>query len=91
MGQGSNGCLSGMSEEQARQFVAEYLVDFDGKLVHAAHHIGYSRSHIYRLIRRHRLWPLVNQLRLSRIERERQDKKHGLQGKRVLSDADAEP
>jgi len=88
MGQVGIGCLEGMSTEQARQVVVEYLVDCDGKLVHAAHHIGYSRSHLYRLVRRYRLWPLVNQLRVERIARERLEKKHGLPSKRVDEDAD---
>lgn len=85
MGQGGDGCLAGMDDEEAKRVVVEYLVDCDGKLVHAAHHIGYSRSHIYRLVRRYKLWPLVNRLRLERVQREHLEKKHGLSSLRVLS------
>jgi len=78
MGQTGSGCLVSVPRNERRAFLASFLVDADGKLVHAAHYLGYNRSHIYRLIREYKLWPLVNRLRLERMERERQGAKHGI-------------
>lgn len=49
--------------------VATSIVDCEGNLSHMAYDLGYHRSHIYRLIYRHKLWAVVNRLRKERLDR----------------------
>ncbi len=54
----------------SRLQVAEVIIECDGVLRHAAHDLGIHRSHIYRMVHEHRLWPVVNKVRVKRLERE---------------------
>ena len=58
-----------------RAKLAEVVVDCEGKLLLVAYELGYHRSHIYRLIDQHRLWPLVNRTRRQRLEREARERR----------------
>jgi hypothetical protein len=65
------GCLSFEPKEKRREMLASAVMEHDGKLVIVAHELGYARSHLYRLVYEHHLWPVVNKVRLERIKRER--------------------
>lgn len=75
MGQNSAGCLAFETPEKARAMLVEHVLEYEGKLVLVAHMLGYSRSHLYRLIKRHKLWPAVNEVRKQRIQRERRQRR----------------
>lgn len=74
MGQNGPGCLAWETRASARAMIVEYVIECEGKLVHVAHQLGYSRAHLYRLIKQHRLWPAVNKVRENRIRRERRER-----------------
>lgn len=88
MGQRGPGYLSEMTEEEAKLEIAKQVIAADGNLLHAAHAMGYSRENLYIRIKRHKLWPLVNKIRADRIDRVKQEKKHGLPHERGLSTED---
>lgn len=71
MGQFGPGFLMQHTRSERRVILADAVLQCDGKLVHTAHELGYSRSHLYRLIDEHRLWPLINKVRAERLQRER--------------------
>lgn len=75
MGQNGPGCLAWETPECAREMLVEYVIQCQGKLVHVAHQLGYSRAHLYRLIKQHRLWPAVNKVREKRIRQERRERR----------------
>ncbi len=45
--------------EDRRMQVARAIQRCEGNLYHVAHDLGFARWHVYRLIRKHNLWPLV--------------------------------
>lgn len=76
MGQlGNRGSLCEYPYAERRAILARCVLDCDGVLMHVAHDLGYCRSHLYRLIDEHRVWPVVNRARLRRIERERRERR----------------
>jgi hypothetical protein len=72
------------SEEDIRRALAECLIATEGKIIFAAHQMGHGRAHFYTLIHKYRLWPLVNRVRMERLERERMRKKHGISDRRAF-------
>ncbi len=78
---GPHGCLGGLTRSEQRRLVAEYIAESDGKLLHAAHFLGYSRRNLYYVIERLHLWPFVNKVREQRLHREALEKKHGVSQK----------
>ena len=54
------------SEREGLRVLSDAIRLADGNLVRTAHLLGLARSHVYRLVYRHRMWPLVNQLRRRR-------------------------
>lgn len=79
MGQlGGHGWLADLTPGERKREVAQCLIEAEGKIVLAAHQLGYSRWDLYRKIVEHDLWPLVNKLRHERIERKRVRSKHGV-------------
>ena len=79
MGQWSNeGSLCAHPKSERRVILARTVLECEGKLMHVAHELGYHRSHIYRLIDKHRLWPVVNRVRVERLEREARERSKGV-------------
>lgn len=63
------GWIGLLSRIDQRRTVGLCIARTGGRLHKAAHELGINRSHIYRLVRRLHLWPLVNQARQERITR----------------------
>lgn len=57
------GWLWNLGREERRAKVAQVIARTDGNLVKTAHQLGIHRSHLYRLIWRDELWPVVNAAR----------------------------
>jgi hypothetical protein len=55
--------------DERREYVAQAIVRCEGNLQKTAFQLGIHRSHIYRLVWKHRLWPIVNGARRERLER----------------------
>lgn len=55
--------------------LAHAVVEAEGKLLVVAHDLGYHRSHIYRLIDKYRLWPVVNKVRKRRLLKEAKERR----------------
>lgn len=76
---GVGGSLAWVPSEQARAVILEAVIESEGRLVLAAHQLGYARSHLYRLIKQHTLWPAVNKVRLNCLQRKRRRmRRHGV-------------
>lgn len=43
--------------------IVRAIVECNGNLLQSAHHLGIHRSHLYRLIYKLKLWPVVNKVR----------------------------
>ncbi len=69
MGQYGRGFLTQHTPRECRAILAQAVLECDGKLVHVAHQLGYSRRHLYRLVDTHRMWPLINKVRIEREQR----------------------
>ena len=83
---GGIGYLTGRPDAEVRAELIRFIIEADAKIVLASHNMGYTRVWIYNMIWKHELWPLVNRLRLERIERKRQESKHGISHGRAFSD-----
>jgi hypothetical protein len=55
--------------DAARARLASVIQDCEGVLIVVAHREGIHRSHIYRLVKEWRLWPVVNRARVERAKR----------------------
>ena len=76
MGQWSlSGSICAYPPEQRRLVIATVIEEQEGNMRHIAHALGYHRSHMYRLIYKYRLWPVMNKMRKRRIERKQRDRK----------------
>jgi hypothetical protein len=80
------GYLAEMTEDEKRAEFIERLVEADGNILLTAFNMGYTRRWVYNAVERFELWPLVNRLRLNKIERRAMEKKHGVSGERVTDD-----
>jgi len=73
--------------------LVQYVLDCEGKVVFAAHQIGFARSTFYLMLKEHKLWPLVNKVREERLARElkeRQERKHGISNGRTIVEESSE-
>ena len=67
MGQYSpQGSLFYLTYADRRLALAESMVKCEGNLSHVAHDLGYSRSHMYRMIYKHKLWQVMKKIRIKR-------------------------
>ena len=79
MGQWSNeGSLCAHPKTKRRVILARTVLECEGKLIHVAFTLGYHRSHIYRLVDEYRLWPVVNRVRIERLQRESRERSKGV-------------
>lgn len=70
MGQfGGFGSLCEMSYKQKRLMMAQTVVECEGNLRLVAFHLGYHRSHVYRLVEELRMWPVINRVRRERLKK----------------------
>ena len=46
-----------------RKAIALAIVKCNGNLLRSAFYLGIHRSHLYRLVYKYRLWPLINTIR----------------------------
>ncbi len=67
--------LAWLHPDDRRLYLAKRVLEYEGNLTRVAFRTGYHRQHIYRLIRKYELWPLVNEIRTRRIEIERRIKR----------------
>lgn len=73
--------LARLSVEDRRRKVALIIASCNGNLRRAAHYLGVHRSHLYRLINTHGLYPVVNAARKAAAvdgAHKRRLKKHGI-------------
>ena len=56
-----------------RDDIARELERCEGNVRRAAVRLNLRREYVYRLIRKHELWPVVNQARVERIKSEPKD------------------
>ena len=56
-----------------REELARELERYDGNVRRTAAMLGIRREWLYRLIRKHELWPVVNRARVQRIKHEPRD------------------
>lgn len=66
-----------IAPEKRRTMLAQSIVECQGVVMHAAHHLGYSRSHMYRLLDQYRVWGVVNVCRIE-AETERRKERDGV-------------
>jgi hypothetical protein len=55
--------------EERRRYIAGVIARCEGSLLKTAFELGIHRSHLYRLIWKHKLWPVVNAVRRKKAER----------------------
>ena len=64
----------GVSRLRVDQIV-EAIRRSEGVLLRAAHELGIHRRWLYHLVYRHRLWPLVNEARIRKIQAQKAARK----------------
>ena len=80
---GQAGCRSAVSawpRKERRANLARWLARCDGNLLVTSYRLGIHRSHIYRLVSEFELWPVVNELRRRKIERDHEARKQRYRG-----------
>lgn len=64
------GVLMTHAEKDRRRVLARYIVECEGNLLKTAWRMGYNRSHMYRLVEQFEMWPLINEVRVRRTQRD---------------------
>lgn len=71
---GKRGSLMAHERHLWRGIIARSVVEYEGVVEDTAWDLGYHRSHMYRLIKEYRVWPVVNRARVERLERRRKER-----------------
>ncbi len=71
----SAGILAYMEPAERRAMLARSVIDCQGVMKHVAFELGYSRRHMYRLIHQYRLWPVMNKVRIKRLEKKARERR----------------
>ena len=72
--------VTGWPAGERRLNLARVIARCEGKLLKAAHHLGIHRSHMYRLVKEYEVWPVVNEARKQRLQKESEHRQKKYRG-----------